>query len=272
MVESDRYAVVGNPVKHSKSPDIHALFARQTGQNIRYSHLLAPLDRFDITVRNFMEEGGKGLNVTVPFKRDAYLLSDVLTPRAKIAGAVNTLFRDSRKGIVGDNTDGKGLLTDLVRNEGLSLAGKSVLLLGAGGAARGVIQPLLEQNPACLCIANRNLERARELAALFSDAAIQVSPYGDLKDAFDIVINATSAGLVQERPPVPAVVFNARVFALDMVYGAPTPFMAFARQHGAQVRDGLGMLVEQAAESFLVWRGVLPDTAPVLAALRTGTI
>lgn len=269
MSTPDRYAVIGNPVSHSKSPDIHALFARQTHQNIQYERLLSPLDGFEATVRQFAAEGGKGLNVTVPFKLEAFDIAASLTPRAQVAGAVNTLKFENGS-ISGDNTDGKGLMVDIINNAGYPVAGATVLLLGAGGAARGVIQPLLEQGPARLVIANRSMGNARELAGFFASAGkVEVSAYDGLKDKFDIIINATSAGLSHTMPPVPGLVFMTSSLALDMVYGdRPTPFLTFAAEHGAKVRDGFGMLVEQAAESFFVWRGVRPDTAPVFALMR----
>jgi shikimate dehydrogenase len=271
MQTPDRYAVIGNPIAHSKSPDIHARFAAQTGQNLLYERLLSPLDRFAATARDFITLGGKGMNVTVPFKLEAYEMATELTERARLAGAVNTLtFSDNA--IVGDNTDGVGLVNDIVQNHGLSLFSKRILLLGAGGAARGVIQPLLAERPSELVIANRTPGKALELAKLFSAntrVPISAGAFNNLQGPFDIIINGTSAGLTDEMPTVPASIFNPGVLAIDMVYSAqPTRFMQFAAQQGAAVRDGLGMLVEQAAESFLVWRGVRPDTKPVLAALR----
>lgn len=265
----DRYAVIGNPIAHSKSPDIHARFAAQTGQNIRYERLLAPLDGFAQTVRELIEQGGKGANVTVPFKLEAYALATSLTERAEAAGAVNTLKFDARV-IVGDNTDGVGLVTDIMRNAGVGIEGKRILLLGAGGAARGVILPLLGQHPAELVIANRTVEKAAELASRFVQR-VPVSGCGfeAVQNPFDIIINATSASLAADLPPIAPSVFGAGALAYDMMYGKdPTVFMRFAAQHGATARDGLGMLVEQAAESFFVWRGVRPDTAPVFAELR----
>lgn len=270
MPTPDYYAVIGNPVAHSKSPDIHTLFARQTHQNMQYQRLLSPLDGFEATVRQFVAEGGKGLNVTVPFKLEAFDIATSLTPRAQAAGAVNTLKFENDGTITGDNTDGRGLMVHIIDNAGVSIAGATVLLLGAGGAARGVIQPLLEQRPARLMIANRSVGSAMELADFFSSLGkVEVAAYPALKDEFDIIINATSAGLSNEMPPVPAQVFMKSSLALDMVYGDKlTPFLDFAAEHGATVRDGFGMLVEQAAESFLVWRGVRPDTAPVFSAMR----
>jgi shikimate dehydrogenase len=268
-----RYAVIGNPVAHSKSPEIHAQFAAQTGQSMQYERLLAPLDGFVATVRQFMRDGGCGANVTVPFKLEAYRMADTLTERARLAGAVNTLRFDGEH-IAGDNTDGVGLVRDIVDNAGVSLKGKRILLAGAGGAARGVLLPLLSGQPAELLIANRTLERAVDLVNSFSNVMagncrLAASDFGALDGKFDIVINATSASLAAELPPIPAAVLGAGTFAYDMMYGArDTPFMQFAKEQGAVVRDGLGMLVEQAAESFQLWRGVRPDTAPVHAALR----
>lgn len=266
---ADRYAVIGHPVAHSKSPDIHARFASQTGQNIFYERLLAPLSGFVDTVHSFMREGGRGANVTVPFKLEAHAMATSLTARAKAAGAVNTLRFDG-DAILGDNTDGIGLVADIVRNAGISLHGKRILLLGAGGAARGVVLPLLEQQPAELVIANRTVQKAEELAQQFNaHGVVRACSFAALDTSFDVVINATSASLAAEVPPIAPAVFGAGALAYDMMYGKePTVFMCFASQHGAAVRDGLGMLVEQAAESFFVWRGVRPDTGPVLGTLR----
>ena len=265
---TDRYVVIGNPIAHSKSPQIHARFAQQTGEDIHYDRLLAPLDGFDASVREFIAAGGRGANVTVPFKLDAFALADERSARADVAGAVNTLTFEGGR-IIGDNTDGVGLVRDIVSNAGVPVGGKRVLLLGAGGAARGVILPLLAEAPAELTIANRTVAKAEELVAQFKHPALKASRFEDLSGAFDIVINATSASLSAELPPVPASVFASTSFAYDMMYGAqPTVFMQLAATHGASVRDGLGMLVEQAAESFCLWRGVRPDTAPVYQWLR----
>ena len=267
---TDRYAVIGNPIAHSKSPEIHARFAQQTGEDIGYERLLAPLDGFAQTVADFMQAGGLGANVTVPFKLEAYALATELSVRAQAAGAVNTLrFRGDV--IYGDNTDGVGLVTDIVRNAGMALHGRRLLLLGAGGAARGVLLPLLDQQPAEIVIANRTLDKAHLLVQEFSapHGVLRASAFDALDGAFDVVINATSASLEQALPPVPAACFGAATLAYDMMYSREaTPFMRLAASHGAAARDGLGMLVEQAAESFFVWRGVRPDTAPVHAALR----
>jgi shikimate dehydrogenase len=266
----DQYVVIGNPVAHSKSPAIHAQFAAQTGESIAYERLAAPLDDFAACVQHFMQSGGRGANVTVPFKLEAFALATQLTPRAQAAGAVNTLsFEDGR--IVGDNTDGVGLVRDIVYNAGVVLEGRRILLLGAGGAARGVVMPLLAERPQQLVVANRTFARAQELVQSFPAAAsvLKAAAFDDLSGQFDVIINATSASLSADLPAVPATLFGPQVFVYDMMYAAtPTVFMQWAAQHGARVRDGLGMLVEQAAESFFVWRGARPDTAPVYAALR----
>lgn len=270
---SDRYCVIGNPVGHSKSPAIHAAFARDTGEFLIYEKCLAPLDGFAATVRRLAAAGYKGANVTLPFKLEAHALADTLSARARAAGAVNTLSLTAT-GIAGDNTDGAGLVNDIVRNAGVAIAGKRVLLIGAGGAARGVILPLLEQQPREVVIANRTAATAAALAAAFSSHGVPVTAreFGALEGRFDIVINATSASLAGALPPLPPHLFDAATLALDMMYGAePTPFMRFARDHGATARDGLGMLVEQAAEAFFVWRGVRPETGAVLASLRAQT-
>ncbi len=265
---SDRYAVFGNPIAHSKSPLIHAAFARQTGQDIIYEARLAPLDGFFEAVASFQSGGGRGANVTVPFKEQAFSLADRLTPRAEAAGAVNTLKFEAH-GVLGDNTDGIGLINDLTGNLGLSLEGKRILLMGAGGAARGVIKPLLECFPGRLFIVNRTTEKAIALAGRFASASLEGGGYDDLTgQQFDLVINATAASLAGDLPPLSGDVFAPDAWAYDMMYGKETPFLGFARTAGAHAADGLGMLVEQAAEAFLLWRGVRPDTAPVIAMLR----
>ena len=268
---TDRYAVFGNPISHSQSPRIHALFAAQTGQDMSYEALLAPPDGFAAAVRDFMAAGGKGANVTVPFKEEAFRLATELTPRAQAAGAVNTLSFDG-DAIRGDNTDGAGLVRDLKANLGCDLAEKRLLLLGAGGAARGVILPLLEERPAALVVANRTEEKAFRLALEFAGKGA-ILPEGcgfaELAGrAFDLVINATSTGLSDVALPLPPRLYAPRALAYEMVYGRETPFMKQARAEGARTADGLGMLVEQAAEAFLVWRGRRPVTGPVLAALK----
>ena len=266
----DRYCVIGNPIGHSKSPAIHAAFALQTGQAIDYERCLAPLDAFAAIVAALVQGGCRGANVTVPFKLEAAALCTRLSERAEAAGAVNTLVFNGAA-IEGDNTDGAGLVNDIVRNAGFSITGKRVLLLGAGGAARGAILPLLGQGPAQLVIANRTRATADALAARFAGPfrAVSAREFSDLDGPFELVVNATSASLGGTMPPVPGTVFGAGTLALDMMYGSQaTPFMVFATEHGATARDGLGMLVEQAAEAFAVWRGVRPDTAGILAQLR----
>ena len=268
---SDLYAVFGNPIAHSKSPAIHAAFAASTGQDLTYEARLAPVDNFAGAVAEFVRLGGKGANVTVPFKEDAYRLATRLSERAARAGAVNTLVFNGAE-IFGDNTDGAGLVRDITANIGFSLAGKRVLLLGAGGATRGVIAPILAEGPACLDIANRTASKAAELAAVFADkACIHAGNFMDFAgESYDVVINATSASLSGESLPLPAGLFAAGSLAYDMMYGkGETPFLRLAREQGAaRCADGLGMLVEQAAEAFFVWRGVRPATAPVLADMR----
>ena len=259
---------------HSKSPWIHAAFARQTGQALTYEALLAPLDDFAATVARFRAEGGRGLNVTVPFKLEAFALADRRTPRAEAAGAVNTLAFGT-DGILGDNTDGAGLVRDLASHLGCPPRGRRILLLGAGGATRGALLPLLDTAPADLCIANRTAHKAVELAQAFAAHAgtvrIEGCGFEALADQrFDLVINATSASLSGELPPLPPGLYAQGALAYDMMYGrGHTPFLRAALADGAaRVADGLGMLVEQAAESFALWRGVRPDSAPVLAELR----
>lgn len=274
----DRYGVIGNPISHSKSPAIHAAFAQQTGQLMRYERIYAELIAFDETVFSFIREGGRGLNVTVPFKLDAYALATSLSLRAESAGAVNTLKFDG-DAIFGDNTDGVGLMRDITHNIGNPLAGERVLLLGAGGAARGILLPLLEHKPSRVFIANRTADRAIGLVQRFEAAAklheveLVGGGFDDLavSDVFDVVINATAGSLQAQVPPIEPTVFGPNALAYDMMYGSqPTVFMQFAKRHDARAWDGLGMLVEQAAESFLVWRGMRPDTAPVLQAMREG--
>lgn len=269
---SDRYAVIGNPIAHSKSPRIHALFAGQTGQDIRYEAIRAEPGGFAGAMADFRQAGGKGLNVTVPFKQEAWRLADERSERADIAHAVNTLALREDGRLYGDNTDGVGLLRDLTQNAGLELTGKRILVLGAGGAVRGVLQPLLEQRPAELVIANRTVERAVELASAFEPLGnVAGCGFEDLDGArADVVINGTSASLQGKVPPLPDDLLGRQAACYDMMYGAePTAFMQWADEHGAtHISDGLGMLVEQAAESFFVWRGVMPETRPVIDTLR----
>ncbi|WP_137939161.1 shikimate dehydrogenase [Chitinivorax sp. B] len=268
---SDRYVVIGNPVAHSKSPLIHACFAKQCHQQLVYDRLQPAQDGFSPAVFELIAGGAKGANVTVPFKQDAWRLATSLSERATVAEAVNTLsFKQGE--IVGDNTDGVGLTRDIVDNLGINLVGKRVLLLGAGGAVRGVLLPLLALAPAQLVIANRTIDKATVLARQFSAYGDVVGgSYVDLAgQSFDVVINGTSASLSDALPPVPAGVFASGSLAYDMMYGkALTPFLYFAQSQGvATLADGLGMLVEQAAEAFMIWRGVRPQTAPVLQMLR----
>ncbi|MFZ6731774.1 shikimate dehydrogenase [Undibacterium sp. Ji42W] len=271
-MSTDHYVVIGNPIAHSKSPAIHARFAELTGQQIDYQRLLAPLDSFSHSVHDFIAQGGKGANVTLPFKLEAFALATELSERARIAGAVNTLKFEHRH-IYGDNTDGIGLVADIVRNAGVSLRGKRLLLLGAGGAARGALLPLLQEEPASLTIANRTLAKAQDLqqqASSLSDRCeLQACRFEDLQQPFDVIINATSASINDDVPPLATIVFGKATLAYDMMYAAaPTAFLRLAASHGAQCRDGLGMLVEQAAEAFALWRGVRPPSAPVLAEMR----
>lgn len=271
----DKYAVIGNPVAHSKSPLIHAAFAQQTNQALEYGRVLAPLDGFVSTVRELIDQGYQGVNVTVPFKFDAYECADQLSERALKAGAVNTLSF-SAQGIVGDNTDGAGLVRDILHNLNLPLQGKRVLLLGAGGASEGVLGPILQTQPACVHIANRTLDKAVAMVSRAKPNAknnaveIEACSFADLAGKqYDIVINATSSGLSNEALPLPPDLFAKHALAYDMMYGRETPFMHYARQESASlIADGLGMLVEQAAEAFFIWRGVRPETAQVMQAMR----
>lgn len=290
---TDRYAVIGNPISHSKSPLIHAQFARQTGQDLSYEAISAPLNGFRDTVLALRDEACRGMNVTVPFKFEAFQLATQLTVRAQAAQAVNTLKFEGTE-IIGDNTDGAGLVADIERNLGFILQGKRVLLMGAGGAAYGVVLPLLTAG-AIITVANRTEDKAYQLAALFSaHGPIQGSSYIALAGSqFDCVINATSSSLADALPPLPrgentsslpsslnasflkeenvkcGGIFASNALAYDMMYGKKTPFLIFAKEQGAaRLADGLGMLVEQAAESFFLWRGIRPDTAPVIANLR----
>jgi shikimate dehydrogenase len=268
----DRYAVIGNPVAHSMSPQIHAAFAQATGQAMSYARLLAPLDGFNATVEAFAAHGGKGLNVTVPFKLQAFALARSASDRAQAAGACNTLKRNG-DGWYADNTDGAGIVHDLVHNLEVPLAGRDVLVLGAGGAARGILVPLFAQHPRSVTLSNRTVATADALAATFSRRGPlrSVAPVALAGQNFDVVINATSAGLGSAVGlPWPAGLFRPGAFAYDMIYAdEPTAFLRWARAAGAaRSADGLGMLIEQAAESFALWRGVRPDTRSIFAMLR----
>ena len=270
--EPDTYAVMGNPISHSRSPQIHAAFAKQTGQRIVYTAIQVDPGGFDQAVGNFFANKGKGLNVTVPFKQEAWQLAEELGAEARQAGAVNTLFKNEEGFLVGRNTDGIGLVRDLIQNHDAKIENKQLLLLGAGGAARGVLQPLLEEIPAKVVIANRTPDRAHDLAELFNQfGEIHGASFDDLADQqFDLIINATAASLQGEIPPLPDSICTTDFWVYDMMYSAePTPFMRWGEQHGAvKALDGLGMLVEQAAESFYLWRGIRPDTAPVIREIR----
>jgi len=263
----DRYAVIGHPVTHSKSPVIHQLFAEQTGQSIDYSAMDVEPQELEATLRRFFASGGRGLNVTVPHKTEVMRFMDSLTPQAKLAGAVNTISKLNDGTLEGDNTDGIGLITDLRDNLKFELIDSSILILGAGGASRGILPPLLEQIPAEIVIANRTLETARGLANAFADLGnLDACSFDDLKGRrFHIIINATSAGLHGEVPPFPASIIGPDTVCYDLSYSMrTTPFIAWAQKHGCKrAYQGWGMLVEQAAESFAIWRGVRPDTARV---------
>ncbi len=272
MTTIDRYGVMGYPVSHSRSPVIHRLFAIQTNQNLQYELLQVTPDKLSVAVRQFQRTGGKGLNITVPHKTEVTKLCDQLSERAGTAGAANTLsFRDGE--IHGDNTDGIGLLRDLAINLGITLEGANILILGAGGATRGIVGPLLEMQPASLRIANRTLDKAQVLADHFSRSGpvsacrFNVVP---VTEKYDLIINATSAGVKGDAPPYPAAAISPDTLCYDLSYGlSPTPFSMWARENGAERSVmGWGMLVEQAAESFHIWRGVRPDTAPVLKQMK----
>ncbi len=268
-----RYAVMGNPIAHSKSPLIHSLFAQQTAQNLRYEPLLVSTEagEFAKAISTFQAENGQGLNVTVPFKQIAWSLMDQLTPRAQQAGSVNTIWFDQQGKWVGDNTDGIGLVRDLTENEKLELAGKHLLILGAGGAVRGILGPLLNENLAKCTIANRTLSKAQELAALFDSHPISACAYSDLVgQQFDLIINGTSASLQGTLPPLPTGLLAIGGGCYDLMYSAqPTPFMQWAiLQNATWTLDGLGMLVEQAAEAFWLWRSCRPNTQAVILQVR----
>lgn len=265
---TDKYAVIGNPIAHSKSPLIHEAFAKQTGQDMSYERILAPLDDFSHTVADLIANGYKGANVTVPFKFEAYKICDSLSARAMSSGsgAVNTLSIFDNGKIHGDNTDGIGLRNDIEKNLGFSINSKHILILGAGGAAHGVLNSLL--GASSIMIANRTYEKALALVTGISDYNAKACNFDSLEHPYDLVINATSSGISNEKIPIPDIVFGKDTLAYDMMYGRETPFMAQARAAGATVSDGLGMLVEQAAEAFKIWRNVMPETKPVLNQLR----
>ncbi|EAT13096.1 shikimate dehydrogenase [Bermanella marisrubri] len=272
---TDLYAVMGNPINHSKSPQIHSAFAEQTDQPLVYSAILVPTDGFPAAVKDFFKGkgSGKGLNVTVPFKEEAFQLADELTARAQKAQAVNTLILTSEGSILGDNTDGAGLVKDLTRNQSTPLTNKRVLVIGAGGAVRGILQPFLQEQPSELVIVNRTFGKAQQLADEFKDLGpIAAKEFTQLADEapFDVIVNGTSASLNGDLPPVPGSIISEETVVYDMMYGKePTAFLVWASEQGAKTLiDGLGMLVEQAAVSFELWRGVAPDSKTVLASLR----
>jgi len=273
----DSYCVFGHPIEHSKSPWIQARFAELTGQTLQYEKTWVPLDAFNATVHAFKAAGGKGCNVTLPFKTEAAALATECSPRVALAQACNTLKFDGEH-IYGENTDGLGLVTDLVSNAGFSLQGRRILLIGAGGASAGVLGPLLTQKPHCIWVANRSVDKANHLVARHASLAemegVDCQAFGltheaILSQSFDLVINASSSSLQQAALPVPATVLQPNGLACDLMYGpAAQGFLEWARAHGTEARDGLGMLVEQAAASFHLWRGVQPPTQQVLAELR----
>jgi len=271
---TDKYAVIGNPIEHSKSPLIHQAFAKQTEQDLTYEKILVPLDGFAEKILELIALGYKGVNITVPFKLQAFHLATKLSTRAQHAGAVNTLSFNGVD-IEGDNTDGAGLVRDIEHNLHIQIAGKRVLLIGAGGAAEGVLHPLLACKPALLVITNRTLTKAEAMLSKVkaqADTSVCVCGLDDLHgQQFDIVINATSTGLSDSALPLPPTIFSQDCLAYDMMYGRETPFMHLARIHGAQVVDGLGMLVEQAAEAFYGWRGVHPMTQAVMLTIKEST-
>ncbi len=268
----DNYCVMGNPVAHSKSPQIHAAFADQTQQNIFYQAIQVDDGKFKAALKEFQAQGGKGLNITVPFKGEAWEISENRSNRAERALAVNTISFDDAGNIIGDNTDGVGLVRDLTINHDISIKDKDILILGAGGAVRGIMDPLFDSEAGRVTIANRTVSRAEKLTDIFSDRGdISACGYDELAGSgFDIVINGTSASLQGEVPPLPENLLNDNACCYDMMYSmSDTPFVSWAKAHGAtKAIDGLGMLVEQAAESFFIWRGVRPDTSNIIQLLR----
>ena len=272
MTDKDRYAVMGNPIGHSKSPMIHSLFASQTGQALSYEALLVPLEEFETSVKQFFDEGGEGLNVTVPFKQRAWTLSVHRSDTADRAGAVNTLGLNPDGELWGDNTDGLGLVRDILNNNHFTIRDKSLLVLGAGGAVRGVLERLLAESPTRIVIANRTESKAVELAHQFQSLGDVLGvgfDHAEMNRPYDLVINGTAASLEGELPSIPGLTIEG-AYCYDMMYGgAPTVFMRWCEATGAKrVSDGLGMLVEQAAEAFLLWRGVRPETASVIKTVR----
>jgi shikimate dehydrogenase len=273
MTLIDRYAVFGYPIKHSKSPRIHKIFAEQTGQSLQYDAQEVPAGQFPEAVARFFAKGGKGLNCTVPLKELAWAYADIKTVRAQLSKAVNTLALQSDGSILGDNTDGIGLVTDLMSNHAISLAGSRILILGAGGASRGIITPLLEQSAHSIVIANRTVDKAIHLAAEFHDkGAITGCGFSDLKNRqYDLILNATSTSLSGQLPPLPKSLLAKNGVCYDLAYGnEPTVFVRWGLEnHAEKSLDGLGMLVEQAAEAFFIWRGVRPNTGSVIELLNS---
>ena len=265
----DKYFVIGNPIEHSKSPFIHQSFAKLTNQTLTYDKKHVELDQFETFIHNFKKEGGKGCNITVPFKERAFAMAEVLTPRAQAAGAVNTLSFTSDGNIIGDNTDGQGLVEDLLRQQ-IVLRDKRILIIGAGGAARGCILPLLEQNPASISVTNRTFTKAQQLVNELDNEKLNCIELSNLDASFDLIINSTSASLTNKLPAIAEHVIANASCCYDMAYGnQPTCFLQWAQKLGvAQTIDGLGMLVGQAAESFKIWRNVQPDVTSVLSTLR----
>ncbi len=271
---SDLYAVMGNPINHSKSPQIHSAFAEQTQQDLIYSAILVPLEKFNQEADNFFRNG-RGLNVTVPFKEDAWQYADTYSSRALRAGAVNTLIKKEDGSIHADNTDGIGMVRDITFNNGCAIKGKRVLVLGAGGAVRGILEPVLEEKPLEVVLANRTVSKAEALAKDFSDIGnISACGFDQVEGQFDLIINGTSASLSGDLPPIPDSVIHAHTTCYDMMYGPkPTVFNQWAANLNAGATlDGLGMLVEQAAESFKAWRGVRPESSPVIESIRANLL
>ena len=276
QIMTDQYAVFGNPIEHSKSPEIHRQFAEQTQQTLAYEKQLVPENGFDQAADTFFANSGKGLNVTVPFKQEAFRYADAITDRARRAGAVNTLALQNDSKVLGDTTDGVGLVTDIKDNLGWQIRHKRILILGAGGAVRGVLEPLLAEQPQHIVIANRSVDKALQLSQQFAELGYLLGCGYDMlgEQSYDLIINGTSAGLQGQLPPLPETLIareaeQVKTACYDMMYGAkPTLFVQWAQQQGALASDGLGMLVEQAAESFALWRGVRPQTADTIKSLR----